>query len=477
MFARPIALLTSLWLMTLVLPGAVVAQTPGPLVGPWSGEIRVAGITLQMRVVFTGAGDELTAAIDIPQQGATGIPLRNVTSTGNKVRFELPAGPGVAVFDGERAGDRGDRIEGAFTQAGQGGTFVLARGNTPPPQPASSATDLPYDALDVTFAHDGVTLAGTVTTPRGAGPFPAVVLVSGSGSQTRDADVVGFKIFGTLADALTRAGIAVLRYDDRGVGQSSGPADVTTEAYTADVLAAVAMLKARPSIRVDRIGVMGHSEGALVAASAAGASPDVAFVILMAGPAVTGELIVRAQAEAMVRAAGGGDAQATALRAQQDRLFAAVRTGDGWDAIEASTRAQGRAQIAALPEAQRQALGDPEAYLDGVINTQLAGAKSGWYRYFIDYDPAPALRAVERPVLALFGAKDLQVLLEQNRPVLESLFAGPRAARLTVRVFAEANHLFQPARTGAPVEYPGLPKAFVPGFTEAVAEWILNLAR
>lgn len=474
MRARPIAVLISLLLIAVLPPDIAGAQSSNPLVGPWSGEIRVAGITLQMRVVFAEGSDGLTAAIDIPQQGAAGIPLRNVTSTGNTVRFELPAGPSVAVFDGARAGDR---IEGAFTQAGQTGTFVLARGNALPVQPASPAADLPYDAEDVTFTHGGVTLAGTVTTPRGAGPFPAVVLVSGSGSQTRDADVVGFKIFGTLADALTRAGIAVLRYDDRGVGQSSGPADVTTEAYTADVLAAVALLQARPAIRADRIGVMGHSEGALVAASAAGASPDVAFVILMAGPSVTGELIVRAQAEAMVRAAGGGDAQASAVRAQQDRLFAAVRTGEGWDAIEASTRAQGRAQIAALPEAQRQALGDPEAYLDGLINTQLAGAKSGWYRYFIDYDPAPALGAVDRPVLALFGAKDLQVLLDQNRPVLESLFAGPRAARLTVRAFADANHLFQPARTGAPAEYPALPKAFVPGFTEAVAEWILTLAR
>lgn len=461
------------WLVSPI--GAAPPQQPptGALAGPWSGEIRVAGITLQMRVVFVGAADGLTAAIDIPQQGAAGIPLRYVTATGNRVRFELPAGPGVAVFDGVRTGDR---LEGSFTQGGNTGTFVLARGDSPPP-PDPPAADLPYDADDVTFGHGAVRLAGTITTPRGAGPFPAVVLISGSGSQTRDEDVAGFKVFGTLADALTRAGIAVLRYDDRGVGRSSGPADVTTEAYTDDVLAAVETLEARPAIRADRIGVMGHSEGALVAATAAGASPNVAFAILMAGPAVTGERIVRAQAEAIVRASGGGDAQIAALGAQQDRLFAAVRTGEGWDALEAAAKAQGRAQIAALPEAQRQALGDPDAYLDGVVRAQLAGAKSAWYRYFIDYDPAPALRAVDRPVLAVFGGKDLQVLLDQNRPALEALFAGPRAARLTVRTYADANHLFQPAVTGAPAEYGALPEAFVPGFTEAVTEWILNLVR
>jgi hypothetical protein len=455
-------------------PASVQSAQAGPVAGPWRGEIRVAGITIGMRVVFTPRDGGLDAAIDIPQQGAAAIPLRNVRQQDDRVHFELPAGPGLAVFDGAR---RGDRIEGTFTQAGATGTFVLASGDAPfvePPAPPPSG----YRSEEVTFGHDDIRLAGTLTMPEGEGPWPAVVLISGSGAQSRDEDVAGFKVFGTLADALTRAGIAVLRYDDRGVGGSTGgPATATTADYAKDVLAAVALLAGRSAIRPDGIGLLGHSEGALVAAIAAPESPDVAFVILMAGPAVTGERIVRAQAEGLVRQAGGGDAQLQAVRAQQDRLFRAVRTGQGWDEIESSLRAQGRAQYAALPAARREALGDLEAWLDGLIATQLAGAKSAWYRFFLDYDPAPAMATLQVPVLAVFGRKDIQVPLDQNRPALEPLFTGARRSLLTVRIYDEANHLFQPSATGAVAEYATLPKAFVPDFTTDVATWILSRAR
>jgi len=456
------------------MPLTAGAQTPATaLAGPWTGEIRVAGITLQMRVVFTEGAEGLSAAIDIPQQGAAGIALRNVRREGELVHFELPAGPGLATFDGERAGDR---IEGTFAQSGAAGTFVLARGNTPPPSDAPPA-DLPYSTEEVTFGHGDVRLAGTLTTPAGAGPFPAAVLISGSGAQTRDEEVAGFKVFGTLADVLTRAGIAVLRYDDRGVGQSSGPADVTTAAYAADVLSAVALLEARPGIAPWRIGLIGHSEGALVAAMAAAESDEVGFIVLLAGTTVPGEQVVRGQAEAIVRASGGGDAEIVALRTQQDRLFQVVRSGEGWEALEERARAQGRAQLAAMPPEQRAALGDPDAYLEGVIARQLAGAKSAWYRAFIDYDPVPMLRQVDVPVLGLFGGRDLQVLEAQNRPVLEAQFAGDRARLLTVKTYPEANHLFQSATTGAPAEYPVLAKALVDGLVDDIATWILSLPR
>jgi len=470
--ARALVMATGmLWMAAGLAAGP--GQAGETLDGPWTGEIRVAGITLQMRVVFTTTAEGLSATIDIPQQRAAGLALGNVRREGNRVHFELPASPAVATFDGVRTGDR---IEGTFTQAGAAGTFVLARGNEAP-APEPPAADVPYEAEEVAFGHDDVKLAGTLTTPRGAGPFPAVVLISGSGAQTRDEDVNGFKVFATLADALTRAGIAVLRYDDRGVGKSTGPMDVITTDYAADVLAAVDLLTSRPAVRTDGIGLVGHSEGALVAALTATRSADVSYVVLIAGTTVPGDQVVRAQAEAIVRANGGGAEQVAAVRAQQDRLFAAVRTGEGWDELEARARAQGQAQIAALTEAQRQALGDPEQYLEGLIARQLAGARSSWYRFFIDYDPAVVLRDVTVPVLAVFGGRDLQVLVDQNRPVLESLFVGERAGLLTVRTYESANHLFQEARTGLPAEYAALPKAFVTGFADEVAAWILSRQR
>lgn len=471
MFQQSSRYLLSLALLcSLIGAGGVSAQRPGDLPGPWTGRIEVSGITLQIRVVFAGESGGLSATIDIPQQGAKGLPLRAVRLDGAAVRFELPAGPGVAVFDGTLDGDL---IAGSFTQGLAKGTFILKRGDVAPPKSPEPVETLPYATEEVTFGHGEVSLAGTLSLPTGRGPFPAVVLISGSGPQTRDEDVAGFKVFRVLADGLTRQGIAVLRFDDRGVGGSSGgPAGATTADWADDALAGVRLLAARSDMASGRIGLLGHSEGALVAAMAAARSRDVAFIVLMAGPGVNGEAIVRAQAEAIARASGATDADVARVRAQQDLLFKAVRTGEGWDQVTEHARAQGRTQLAALPEEQRKALGDPEQYLERVIHQQLAGAKTPWYKYFAEYDPAPTLAKVSCPVLALFGEKDLQVPLSQNRPVVERILTGPGHARSTVRTYPAANHLFQTAVTGSPAEYGTLPRAFVPGLLDDIVRWI-----
>lgn len=458
-----------LLLFSLLAADPLAAQGSGDLAGPWTGRIEVSGVTLQIHVVFADGSGGLSAAIDIPQQGAKGLPLRAVRFEGAAVRFELPAGPGVAVFDGTLDGDL---ITGSFTQGLAKGTFILKRGETAPPKAPDPVETPPYPTEEVIFGHGDVSLAGTLSVPTGKGPFPAVVLISGSGPQTRDEEVAGFKIFRVLADGLTRQGIAVLRFDDRGVGGSTGgPAGATTADWADDALAGVRLLSARSEVDKARIGLVGHSEGALVAAMAAVRSPDVAFIVLMAGPGVNGEAIVRAQAEAIARASGATDADVAALRAQQDLLFKAIRTGEGWEQVVEHARAQGRSQIEALPEDQRKALGDPEQYLNRVIQQQLSGAKTPWYKYFAEYDPAPTLAKVSCPVLALFGERDLQVPLSQNRPVVERII-GAGHARSTVRTYPAANHLFQTAVTGNPAEYGTLPRAFVPGLLDDIATWI-----
>jgi len=186
------------------------------------------------------------------------------------------------------------------------------------------------------------------------------------------------------------------------------------------------------------------------------------------------QLAVDVEVGQLLVAANGAKA---AVRAQQDRLFRAVRTGEGWDAIEAAAAAQVRAQVAGLTEVRRQTLGDLDEYVSGVVARQLAGAKSDWYRFFLDYDPGPALGEVDVPVLALFGGKDQQVLPADNRPALEARFTGARANLLTVRTYDDANHLFQAAGSGAPAEYGSLPKAFVDGFTADLVTWITSLPR
>ena len=443
------------------------------LLGPWTGAIQVMGAELKIKVVFSEAAGALAATIDIPQQGAMGLKLTGVRRDGASVHFELQAGPGVATFDGKI---EKDTIAGDFTQAGVKGTFSLARGAAEPAKAAAAKTEPPpYREEEVTFANGDVTLAGTLTVPPGAGPFPAVVLLTGSGAQNRDEELFGFRPFRVIADHLTRRGMAVLRYDDRGVGGSTGagPA-VTTEDFARDALAALAWLSKRPEIRAARIGMLGHSEGGLVAGMAASRSRDVAFIVMLAGTSVKGEYIIRAQAEAMARAAGATPEDLKKLSAQQDLLFSAVRTGQGWDAVIESARALGREQIANLPEAQRQAIQDPEKALDMAIQAQLSAAKSGWYKFFIDYDPAQALAKVACPVLALFGSLDLQVPAEMNRKAVEAALGKAGNRDLTVKVYDGANHLFIKAVTGSPAEYGTLEKTFVPGLLDEISGWMLT---
>lgn len=449
------------------------AQSPNAdLLGAWDGELQVMGIPLKIRVVFAEAAGGLSATIDIPQQGAAGLPLTGVKRDGASVHFELQAGIGTAVFDGRLDGTT---IAGDFEQAGTKGTFRLARAGAEAPKPASpKAEPPPYREEEVTFTNGDVTLAGTLTIPPGAGPFPAVVMVTGSGPQNRDEELFGFKPFRVIADHLTRKGIAVLRYDDRGVGKSTGAtAESTTEDFTADALAGVALLAKRPKIQPKRIGIFGHSEGGLVAALAASRSRDIAFIVMLAGTAAPGEQIIRAQAEAMARVGGASEADIAKLRAQQDLLFKAVRSGEGWDAVVESARALGREQIQKLPEAQRKAIADPDKAIDVAIQQQLAAAKTKWYRFFIDYDPAAALAKVTCPVLALFGSLDLQVPAEMNAKAVEEATKKAGNRDVTVKTYDGANHLFVKAVTGSPMEYPTLEKTFVPGLLEDVAGWIL----
>ncbi len=379
--------------------------------------------------------------------------------------------PGVAVFDGALDGDT---IAGDFTQGAATGTFRLARRAA---QPAAAAAPAgpppPYHEQDVTFRNGAVTLAGTLTVPDGQGPFPALVMITGSGSQNRDEELFGFKPFKVLADGLARRGVATLRYDDRGVGGSSGAdSDPTTEDFAGDALAGLALLAARPEIRRSAIGLLGHSEGAVVAAIAAARSTDVAFIVMMAGTAIRGDEVLRAQASDLARASGATPEQLTRILDAHRALIDAIRAGAGPDALTKIIRTLARAQIDAMPAAQRQAIGDPDAFIDRTMPAQLHAMQSRWMRFFVDFDPASVLEKVHCPVLALFGGKDMQVPPSTNRAPLEAALAKGGNRRVTLKVYPNANHLFIKAVTGSPAEYATLEKAFVPGFVDYVAGWI-----
>jgi uncharacterized protein len=444
-----------------------------PVEGRWQGAILIMGSELKIEVTFKTAGTGLRATIDIPQQGAANLPLTAVGYEAGKVHFELQAGPGLAVWDGEL---KGGEITGRFTQAGVEGTFALKR---PEEKPAPAPSEpLPYTEEEVKVQNGQVVLAGTLTLPRTGKPFPAVVMISGSGAQNRDEEVFGFKLFRLIADHLTRNGFAVLRVDDRGVGGSTGSiAASTSEDFAGDALAEVAYLKGRPDIDPKRIGLCGHSEGGLVAPIAAARSSDVAFIVLMAPPGLTGEKIMVAQGEAIGRAEHVPEAEIQKNVELQRKLFAAVRTGQGFTELRDEIRRRALARISELPAEQRKAISNPEQYAEKTADQQIKGVQSAWFRFFLDYDPAPALSKVRCPVLAVFGELDLQVVPheENQKAIADALERGGNKDH-TMKTVPKANHLFQEATTGSPTEYAALKKAFAPGFLEEVTSWLKTKA-
>jgi pimeloyl-ACP methyl ester carboxylesterase len=444
------------------------------LTGQWDGAILVLGTELPINVHFAD-GDTLTATIDIPVQGAMGLPLLRVSRDDDRVHFELMGGPGLAVFDGHLDGDS---IGGTFEQSGVSGTFGLRRATDAAANPSTDDEPAPYRAEEVTFANGDISLAGTLTLPEGAGPHPAVVLITGSGPQNRDEEVFGMRPFRLLADHLTRSGIAVLRYDDRGVGGSTGNVQFATTAdFADDVLAGVTLLTSRPDIDAARIGLMGHSEGGIVAPIAANRSTDVAFIVLLAGTAVSGAEIMVAQAKAILEANGADPEQLAEQERIQRMTFAAVRADTGWDNLRAEIERQIQRNIENLPDEQRRAVTDIETMMRTRADQQLIVVRTPWFRHFLDYDPATALRAVRVPVLAVFGELDLQVPPSVTLEPMRAALDDAPTDDVTVEVVAGANHLFQSATTGTPTEYATLPKEFIPGFADLVSGWILDRVR
>ena len=329
---------------------------------------------------------------------------------------------------------------------------------------------LPYLAEEIEFQNGDLTFAGTLTLPEGDGPFPAFVLISGSGAQDRDENIYGFKIFGILADTLTRNGIAVLRYDDRGVGGSDGSLeDSTSEDLAGDVLAAVEYLKARPEIDISQIGLLGHSEGGYIAPMVAARSQDVSMIVLLSGPAMPGEEVIYDQLELLSRADGASEEEISQALEDQQAVFEALFAGgEEWENYKLEIHQRIVDQLDALPETQKEALGDLDAYAEIVYQTQISQLESAWYRFFLTYDPAVDLEKVSVPVLAFYGGLDLQVPAEENKALLEEALASGGNTQVTTIVIPEANHLYQKAVTGSSSEYPSLEFEFVPGVPGAV---------
>ncbi len=424
-------------------------------------------MVLDIRVEFQTRQGVLGAAIDIPQQGAAGLELAGVKFDGSRLDFELAAVG--AVFEGELQPD--ETISGEMRQSGMSGTFLLERAD---PNPVVSPTpeSVPYQEVEVTFASGDVKFAGTLTLPPGGGPHPGVILITGSGPQDRDETIFGFKIFRVIADHLTRHGIAVLRYDDRGVGGSTGDVNqATIEDFAGDVLSALDLLQNRSDINSTQIGLLGHSEGGIVAPLAATLSDGVAFLVLMAGTALPGDVILVEQLKLILRAGGATDDHINQQVQLQEQIIATMRTGEGWDLVERIIREE----LDGMSGEERAAIADADEFADAVVRQRLQALQTPWFRYFVDHDPRLALGQVQVPVLGVFGELDLQVPAVPNQEALVRTLEQANHREYTTVIMPGANHLFQKAVTGSPTEYAQLEPEFLPGFLDLITNWILEV--
>jgi hypothetical protein len=335
-------------------------------------------------------------------------------------------------------------------------------------RPQEPAKPYPYREEEVAYENKkaGVKLAGTLTLPLSDGPFPAVLLITGSGPQDRNATVAGHRPFLVLADYLTRRGVAVLRMDDRGVGGSTGSVmESTTADFAEDVLLGVEYLKARKEINPRQIGLIGHSEGGAVAPLAASRSTEIAFIVLMAGPGLVGEKLVHLQRESIARAGGVPEDKIARTRAVEQKMLAVVKSEKDNAAAEKKLR-----EI--VGQAMSEAAG--VRITGAVIEAQFKTMLSSWYRFFITHDPVPALKKVKCPVLALTGERDLQVPPNENLPLIAKALAAGGNSDFTIMKLPKLNHLFQTCQTGTYAEYSKLDETIAPFVLETIGDWILR---
>ena len=353
--------------------------------------------------------------------------------------------------------------------------LVLALGMTGARERSEGPAELPYGVIEISFTSDDATLAGTLTLPHGDGPHPGLVLVSGSGAHDRDGmhhGMPGYTPLRWLADHLTRHGFAVLRFDERGIAASTGDHEVaTTNDLANDVAAGVIFLADQDRLDPERVGVLGHSEGAMIAASVAASLPEVAFVVSMAGPGVPSVELLAVQVQRIAETSGMSESEVADAVERQRQLSRLVQARE-WEALEAYLWEAGTEQIDRLSPLQRGQLGDVDKLLELQVSVTMAELQTPWMMHFLDTDPRDDWRRVTVPVLALFAELDVQVDLDQNRGPLEMALAEAGNDDVTVVVFPRANHLFQEAVTGNVDEYSALPMAFVPGFLDVISDWL-----
>ena len=436
-------------------------------IGHWQGKLEVNGQSIPVVFHIQQEEGNWGATFDSPDQMVYGVAFDKVEVEDSKIRLEVTAAQ--IVYTGQLQ-TGGQQIVGEWLQGGMAFPLTLTNdAEAGPKRPQTPKAPFPYDIETVEFANKkaGINLAGTLTLPANRQNCPAVVLVSGSGPQDRDATVFNHKSFWVMADYFTRQGMVVLRVDDRGVGESGGTfAGATSADFATDVAAAVNYLQKHPRVNAKKVGVLGHSEGGLIAPMVASTHQEMAFVVILAGPAYAGRELLKQQNYDITLQKTQNKRLAKKQAKALDKIYTVVLDSKNEDKSTTEILALLKKDLAKLSNADREELG----WTDANMRNLIAQLRTPWLHYFLKANPADYLQKVSCPVLAINGGKDLQVHVNNLKGIEKALKKGNNPP-YKIHAFQNLNHLLQTAETGAIEEYVQIEETIAPKVLEAIHEW------
>lgn len=446
------------------------------LTGSWSGKLKLPN-GIQLTIVFNLQQSEgkYSATLDSPDQGAKGIPCGEVKVKDDSITIDVP------VIMGDFKGEinfESKKIKGMWFQAGSAFELelVYAKEFKGPNRPQEPKPPFPYNSEEVKFFNekDSIRLAGTLTYPKGGENLPAIVLISGSGAQNRNEEIFNHKPFLVIADFLTRNGFAVLRFDDRGVGESEGShSEATSFDFAEDVNAAVEYLKTRKEINKNKIGMIGHSEGGMIACIVASSNDDIGFIVLMAGPGIPGDSLLYLQTELIYRAEGESDEKIREILNEVREVYSVLKSDEAEEIIKQKLREMYQQKFEKMTEDEKKKYGDLNTY----IEMELRIATSKWFRTFLKFDPKPFIERIKCPVLAINGEKDLQVPPKPNLSAIETSLKKGNNKNFLIKELPGLNHLFQTSKFGTIGEYGVIEETISPMALETILSWLKEITK
>lgn len=446
------------------------------ITGQWNGVINIQGTQLRVTINISKTVDGLTSTLDSPDQGVKNIEANSTSFENNTLKLSVTQ---LKLEYTGTLGADGKNISGTLTQGGGSLPLELSREKIEKEiisRPQDPLKPYPYYSEDVKFMNykAGIELAGTLTLPSKNGTYPVVVLITGSGPQNRNEEIMNHRPFLVLSDHLTRNGIGVFRYDDRGVADSKGDfKSATSLDFALDAEAAVDYLKTRKEIDKSKIGLAGHSEGGYIAPMIAARNDDISFIVMLAGPGISGEEIVLMQTELIEKASGTSEEEIAFINKLYKGVFEILKKYDNEDIL--------KSQVSSF--VKQQYIENPEIVISSgefdekVIEQMIEIYSSPWFKFFLEYDPSTDLEKVKIPVLAIIGEKDLQVPPKVNLEATKNALKKAGNNNLTAKELPGLNHLFQKCSTGLPEEYGKIDETFSPQAMDIITEWILAQVR